>query len=453
MSEPRGFDHLFGEVMREEVGRSNERYIAGRLPLSDINVLVQPRLTFVGIEELADDIAEKGVLNPPTVACLTTEQAQVHIAAVGMLCETEYRLDALVPYETAQGRMYYILLAGERRFRAHRHIWEHGCTPCRESYGDEEPGTCFKRHVDDGKMEVRLSLGVNVLRALFLQLSENTHVSVPSHEEADAYAKLFHLLRRYDPAYPMARFARKVGRSAETIRRALKYVELPQLVRSIVERKDGPRLPYGAAIELARLRDALQESRDDAHRMSDEDLLIEANVFFARGQNLESFRKYVQGRIDNARSGQINLFGTPTPEEARRERKTMIRREVARTQARCLDAAIGYASNARTVLERDQLKTYSTRSPTRRLLRMAKELTEMIATYDKAVAGFSISAEVEYHDRCIQLVSQLERLNNVLKDQLTQQQCEDIRLALLSAHAAFDQEAATNDDHLLAASH
>lgn len=446
MGEPIEFDHLFDAVVKEEAKRSNERYEPAFLPLSLVNVLAQPRKTFEGVSELANDIAEKGVFNPPTVACLSPEQAIVHLTAVGVLYETSYRLEDLVPFESAHGRVYYILLAGERRFRAHRHIWEKGCDVCRERYGEESPGVCFERHVQDQKMEVRLCLGINVLRALFLQLSENTHVSVPPHEEADAYAKLFRLLRHYDATYPLAQFARKVGRGSDTIRRALKYVELPQAIRQLVERKDGARFPYGAAIELARLRDALEETKDDEiHALTDEDLLIEARVFFARGQNLESFRKYVQARIENARSGQLGLFGTPSPEEVRREKRKLIRREAVRTQVRFLDTAIQCASNARTTLEQADDGVVSPRSPTRRLLRMAEELVQAIATYDRSVTGLSPSAEEAYYDRCVKLVERLEGLHQVLYDQLTRRQRAEVAVALLQAHAAFDLDTAAND--------
>lgn len=445
MGEPIEFDHLFDAVVKEESKRSNERYVPGWLPLSLVNVLAQPRKTFEGVSELANDIAEKGVFNPPTVACLSPEQAIVHLTAVGVLYETSYRLEDLVPFEAAHGRVYYILLAGERRFRAHRHIWEKGCDVCRDQYGEESPGVCFGRHVQDQKMEVRLCLGINVLRALFLQLSENTHVSVPPHEEADAYAKLFRLLRHHDSTYPLAQFARKVGRGSETIRRALKYVELPQAIRQLVERKDGARFPYGAAIELARLRDALEETKDAAHALTDEDLLIEARVFFARGQNLESFRKYVQARIENARSGQLGLFGMPSPEEARREKRKLIRREAVRTQARFLDTAIQYASNARTTLEQADAGAVSPRSPARRLLHMAEELVQAIVTYDRSVAGLSALAEGEYYDRCVKLVGRLESLHQVLHDQLSRRQQTEVAVALLRAHAAFDLDTAAND--------
>lgn len=434
MGEPIDFGRLFGAVITDEGNRANELYQGGRLALTDVNVLAQPRRTFEDIALLADDIAEKGVLNPPTVACLSPEQAALHVATVGVLYETQYDLEDLRFLEAPHGQVCYILLAGERRFRAHRHLWERGCSKCLETYGQEPPGTCFTRHIESSKMEVRLCLGINVLRALFLQLSENTHVSVPAYEEADAYARLFRLLKHHDPEYPLALFARKVGRSEETIRRALKYVELPVSVRALVERTNGPRMPYGAAIELARLRDGLAAAKEGARPLDEEDLLIEARMFFARGQSLKAFSEYIRDRIKNASSGQLGLFGEIDPAQDRKERRKDLLLAVSRATDRSLTASLGYAATARSVLERGSSKAFSLRGPVRQLLRMSRELVRAIAVQEQSAATLSIAAVVERDDQAASLARELQRLFMVLEDELPETHRLEIVALLASAH-------------------
>lgn len=53
-----------------------------RLPLNIINVLPQPRKTFEEINFLANDIAQKNLYNPLTIACFDREHCQKYIEPI-----------------------------------------------------------------------------------------------------------------------------------------------------------------------------------------------------------------------------------------------------------------------------------------------------------------------------------------------------------------------------------
>lgn len=220
-------------------------------PGGPINVLPQPRKTFANIAELSLDVAKKKLLNPPTVARFSRESCERYVEVVNELWGTNFTIsDLRATREGNRREVFYVLLAGERRLRACQLLWKEGCEGCRERYGLERPGICFRRHFAAGKIEVRLCVNIPALAALFLQLSENTHVPVAPYEEAYAYGQLFKLIRRADETFSIARFAREVGRSPDTVRNAIRFYELPRSIQEPVEKRI---VPYGIAVQIARL--------------------------------------------------------------------------------------------------------------------------------------------------------------------------------------------------------
>jgi len=278
-------------------------YIGDKLPLTLINVLDQPRKTFEHIPELAQDVANKGLLNPIIVAKFSREQAKNYLGALNELWRSDHSLADLVSYEG----VYYILLAGERRFRSCLHLWRTGCADCLDKFGDENPGRCFRRHFHSEKVEVRLCNGIPPLNALFLQLSENTHMRVPQHEEAQAYYLLFSLLRQKDPKYPVARFAREVGRSPGTITDALRFCDLPISIRVLVE--EGPdgksAIRYGHAVALTRIIRYWQEEERDIDELH---LQSRVGEIIATGLSVTQFQQRIGRWLEEARSPQLNLL-------------------------------------------------------------------------------------------------------------------------------------------------
>ncbi len=303
---------------------AQSRYQGASVALPFINVLPQPRRTFENIQHLALDIAKKGILNPPTVACFTRGQAQEYVSTVNMLWQTTFSVDRLTAVDFNGENRYYILLAGERRFRSCKHLWQEGCEECREERGVEAPGTCFRRHFGSELIEVRICVAVTTMDALFLQMSENTHMPVPAHEEAQAYYQLFRVLRLQDPKYPVAKFARQVGRSPDTIRKALRFAELPENIQDAV--KNGF-ISYGIAIEMARLH-------EDGVKTADLDWWLSRAV--VEGKKVVEFHEMVSAMLDNRHSGQKSLLDIMQVGDETTYRRSHFRRVVEQNKVRAL---------------------------------------------------------------------------------------------------------------------
>jgi hypothetical protein len=346
------------------------RYDGHALAIPEINVLAQPRKTFEGIEELSLDIAKKRVLNPPTVARFDCEGCRQYVAAVNRLWGTAYDIDKLRSKKEAGAEVFYVLLAGERRFRSCALLWERGCAECIETLGEEKPGRCFKRHFGGDKLDVRICRDIPPLAALFLQLSENTHVPVPSHEEAAAYARLFGLIRKADEAFPIARFAREVGRSPETIRKALRYHLLPDIAKEAVE---CGHVPYGTAVEIARLQ-------EDGLTPDQLEFWIQRSIVERR--RVDEFRKLVDAHLAERHSGQQSLLDMFQSEQAALTSKAHIRRTVEAKSVQALWGNIHYIARVQQLIEGGMLgapdAAYSEDSPLRVYGTLVERMRELL---------------------------------------------------------------------------
>lgn len=276
----------FADVLGLPDVNKRPRYKGALVEINSINVLRQPRVTFEDIDLLATDIKRHGLLHPLTVAQLDESGAAGYLSVLNKLWGTTYRLANL---KRRRG-YYFILLAGERRFRALRRI---------------------------GTKRGRANVCVNVkpIEALFLQMSENTHRPVPPHEEAQAYYQLFKLIREADPEFSMAAFARNVGRAPSTIRNALRFAELPLRVRKYVE--DGF-VPYGMAVELSRLQEG-GAAEDEILRWAIDALVSRKKV--------PELREQVTKHLFDRKNGQASLFEL-TPEETKNFRRRVVEQNI-----------------------------------------------------------------------------------------------------------------------------
>jgi len=308
-------------------------YKGERIPLSSVNVLPQPRQTFEYIDDLAEDIARKNLLNPPVVAEFGRSTCQQYLDVINVLWKTDFQISGLTASKY-QGKMrWFVLLAGERRFRACRHLWQNGCEACREKHGQEPEGRCFRRHFGSSKIDIRLCQEIAPISALFLQFSENTHMRVPPHEEAQAYIQLLKLLRQVDDKYPLARFARNVGRSPEAIRNAVRFCELPIKTQQMVEKEI---VVYGIAVEIARLMelDGLKEH--------------ELDWWVARAvtgnYKVSDFHKLINQYLAERQSGQKSLLEMMGEAQKADMKKQQIKRIVEQQTLLALHAFCGYFS-------------------------------------------------------------------------------------------------------------
>ena len=339
-------------------------YEGGWVPIDVVNVLPQPRQTFEEIKELARDIADKGLMTPLIVARLNRENCSDYLRVISHLWQTELGIEQLKSYSENGGEFYYMLIAGERRFRAFKYLESEGCG---QDHGGGE--NCFESHFPNRLIEVRLCVDIPPLQAIFLQASENIHMRVPPHEEARFYYNLFTILREVDEKYTLAAFARKVGRSESTIRKAIKFCELPLSIQRSVERGD---YPYGKALEIARLIDT---------GVNEENLGWIVKIAMVQDQTVEEFQDWTMKYIRDLMSGQtmLELF-TEAQEEAMK--KAMIRRVVARNSIRAIWQRIAYLKNVIGLVKEGKLgeedSLFSTGSPVRVYLAFIGEMEEAL---------------------------------------------------------------------------
>ncbi len=202
----------------------------GYIPLDKINVLPQMRQTFDGIEGLADDILEKGLIHAITIASLKEEKMRIYVKYVEQVFKKKIDINSLISYTGS----YFILIAGERRLRACKTLDE------RRLYHQR-----FGNH----KIKSTICVDISPEEAIKLQGSENMRDPIPPHEEAEFLDKYYRFLEKIEPV-THASFARSVGRSSEVIRSALRFSKLPQFIHRAV--RDHV-LAYGCACELGRL--------------------------------------------------------------------------------------------------------------------------------------------------------------------------------------------------------
>ena len=168
--------------MEAKKRKADERY----LNIAHINVLPQMRRTFDGTQELAESIHRNGLIHPVTVAELNDKEARGHLNVINSVQKTHVRFSNLRP----RNRKFLILVAGERRIRAHKYL--------QELYGGYRiirTTVCPKMSSED---------------LIALQGSENTNRSVRPEEEAIFYYRFYNYLKKVREKITLMEFGRMV---------------------------------------------------------------------------------------------------------------------------------------------------------------------------------------------------------------------------------------------------
>lgn len=359
-------------------------YEGGWIPIDIINVLPQARRTFGDIEELGEDIADKGLMNPLIVARFNQEGCRRYLEVNNRLWQADLRIENLVSRTEKGEKFFYILIAGERRLQAFRYLDEEGCGK------DHNGKKCFEYHFPNRLVEVRLCIDIPPLEAILRQASENIHVEVPSHEQARFYYNLYTLIREVNENYPRAAFARAVGRSENTIRNSIKFCELPLDIQRMVEQGA---IVYGKALEIARLREA---------DLDDDNLGWVIKLAMVQEQNVMDFRNWVTNYLRDLKSGQT-MFVLFTEAQEKAMREASIRRVVGRNVIMAIWQRIGYFRLVISLLNEGRLgkkdSPFSIRSPVRVYLANINELERLLPllrnhlTEEKAKRAEEILAE------------------------------------------------------------
>jgi len=307
---------------------SKPKFHICEIETATLNVLEQPRRTFKDIESLAESIKEISQMHPVIVIRLSEEECKKHLGEVNDLWESSFDIKEL---RARSDGSYDILLAGERRFRAVSL---------------------------NGSKTITASLwkGVLSIPAFKAQFQENIHSSVPPAEEAYAHKQFFlYLKRNGNPNLSVAEFARKyAGRSASTVHESLRFCELPDKVRALIEETV---IPYGYGYGLFRLQnEGLDENA----------LMAFAADGLIRRLTVLKFEARVSEFIEVKKSGQTNLFEF-SEEDFKKERRMVVEKNTVEY----LWANEAYLKRLIALVESGKLgegdSPYSSGSPRRRL--------------------------------------------------------------------------------------
>ena len=91
-------------------------YEGGWVPIDVVNVLPQPRQTFEEIKELAQDIADKGLMTPLIVARLNHENCSDYLRVISHLWQTELGIEQLRSYSENGGEFFTCSLPEKEDF-------------------------------------------------------------------------------------------------------------------------------------------------------------------------------------------------------------------------------------------------------------------------------------------------------------------------------------------------
>src|SRR5206468_3122485 len=107
------------------------------------NVLPQVRQTFDAneIRILAEDIASTGIIQPPILAIFDEAHMNDYLALNNGITHSQVTKEELISFKYRNAIRYLLVLGGERRYRAMKHLWETGCEACQAKHpGSLRPG-------------------------------------------------------------------------------------------------------------------------------------------------------------------------------------------------------------------------------------------------------------------------------------------------------------------------
>lgn len=338
-----------------------------RLPLAIINVLPQPRKTFLDIPILGDDIAGKNLYNLLLISRYDTNHCQKYIDLINDLWdEAKFHIEDLAYVIEENEKIFYVLVDGERRFRSCIYLRDVGCESCREKFG---PGGCYKRHFGDLSVEARVGVNIDADEVIDRQASANTHHRVPPYEEATFYDRLFRRRKLQNPKYSLNQFAKRMGRSPETIRQAIRFCELPLEYQ---ERVKKGQIPWGIGLEITRLQ---------SEGVSEKELEWWVLRAITGNYKVPEFRELVNNFLQILRSDQTSLFDIFSEVQKKELEKPHFRLVVERHTIIAIWSWIHYFTRVLDLFESGKLgkedSPFSTRSPVkvfRTLIEKEKQL-------------------------------------------------------------------------------
>lgn len=270
------------------------------VPTHAIGVLKQMRskMSRDGLEDLVSSIREVGQINPGIVVGLSPTEADKYLRLIDEMWGTEYKLADFEPVclEEFANDFYLFLVAGHRRLES-------------------------VKLIPLGTFYCQLRLETNFSKALVLQFQENLHEAVPHDDEARFLTFLWRQEKSMKKGLTLVKFARKLGKKPEAVRRAIRFTSLPVIVQKLIlpsqEFKKG--IGFGILCELARLQEARQTF---GKPYSEQDLIHLAYVLVVQQKTAKAAATWVTAQIQEL-EGQGNMFELSIQEAVDSARRTV----------------------------------------------------------------------------------------------------------------------------------
>lgn len=349
-----------------KIEENSYNYVPTYIDLQKIIVFPQTRITFdkLFIQELADDIAEHGLIYQVLVADLSEEKfIQYKIAFEEISGEKLHDLSEY-PYYIDNGKRYLVLIAGHQRYEAHMLLWKSGCTQCKNEGLVIGDGSCFLIHAQKNVLQHKKIFAtqcknISPIDAKSMQLRENsTRVNPPIHEEAQDLRRFYNYLKQRNSKLTISEFARKfVGISDSKARKALWYSELPQKFQDAVRDKH---ISFTNALQVRRIIENYKDSDRLSQKLEDEYFFL----FSHPNIKTEHYRIRVTNCIEE--KNQSSLFDA----QEFTITTTQKRKVVALELLKALQIRKTYFAKVEKLLEQDLLgkgKVFSELSPEKQI--------------------------------------------------------------------------------------
>lgn len=260
---------------------------------------VRAQISKTELEELTESIKANGQDYPGIVACLAREQAIAYLSKMNRLWGTAYTIEEFEPTYVKEeaGYFYLYVIAGHRRLMA--------------VYAGEVSTYFCDLHVNISHPE-----------AMSRQYRENNHKAVDPDDDARFIACFWQEQKEENKRLTLTKFAKKLGKTPEVVRRALRFTNLPMTVQRLVnpseEFKKGVSYPILCA--LARL----QEERQHLGIPYSELKLIQlAYTLVAEQRTAKAVEAWVSAQIQELR-GQGAMFELEMETLVEHARRTVV---------------------------------------------------------------------------------------------------------------------------------
>jgi len=252
------------------------------ISLGGINVLPQPRKTFLFIPELAESIRLNGLLTPLLIAEFDPENCQRHIEVMNLNRKEKIEFSSLKKsWNDENKEKYYVLIGGERRIRAIKLLGEQGVN--------------LQEIFTDHQIPARICENPSPLIFIRLQLAENIHTRPLAHEEANYIDGVFQTMKLYQKDYTLTTLSKDIGKSYKTVKKATQFCRLPSFIQNAV--KDNF-LSYGSACEISEM---------EVYGFSEKEMNIMAKNAIIGKWQIRKCSEEINKKIKDKESGQQPL--------------------------------------------------------------------------------------------------------------------------------------------------